>query len=215
MSVPQFRNEQILLLLGGIILIHGDFSSVMTLIMLSAIPPVIVLAVLFGRKMRKNSRDAQDKLAPGTGIIVEETLQGIFNVKAFVNEAFEIARYGRSMDTYIRLAMKGANLRGAFIAFIVFALFGCIMVVLWSGASMLQSGSITIGKMTRFVLYVRLLSRGPWVNLPILSAKFKEPWELPHRVQELLQERPEFTVSENATMPSPPREAFRGEVEFP
>ena len=40
-----------------------------------------------------------------------------------------------------------------FIAFIVFALFGCIVVVLWSGASLLRDGRISIGEMTRFALY--------------------------------------------------------------
>jgi len=115
MVVPQFL-RQTLMLLGGIILIAST-SARLTLIMLSAVPPVIVLAVVFGRRLRQNSREAQDKLAE-TGTIVEETLQGIFNVKAFVNEGFEIGRYGRSMDDYLRVALRGARLRGAFIAFI-------------------------------------------------------------------------------------------------
>lgn len=210
MSVPQFL-RQILLLLGGVILITAT-SVRLTLIMLSAIPPVIVLAVWFGRKMRGNSREAQDKLAE-TGIIVEETLQGIFNVKAFVNEAFEIERYGRSMDTYIQVAMKGAKLRGAFIAFIVFALFGCIVVVLWSGSSMLQSGRITIGEMTRFVLYTAFVA-GAMGQFADLYSQVQKAVGATHRVRELLQEQPEFSIPAATTKSSPPREALRGEVEF-
>ena len=118
MSVPQFLRQS-LILLGGIAMIAAT-SGHLTLIMLGAIPPVIALAVVFGRKIRKNSRDTQDKLAE-TGIIVEETLQGIFNVKAFVNESFEIGRYARSMEGYLQTALRGARLRGAFIAFIVFS----------------------------------------------------------------------------------------------
>jgi ATP-binding cassette subfamily B protein len=200
-----------LLLLGGIILITAT-SVRLTLIMLSAIPPVIVLAVIFGRKMRGNSRDAQDKLAE-TGIIVEETLQGIFNVKAFVNEAFEIARYGRSMDTYIKVALRGAKLRGAFIAFIVFALFGCIVVVLWSGSSMLQSGRITIGEMTRFVLYTAFVA-GAMGQFADLYSQVQKAVGATHRVRELLQEQPEFALSPAAATIPAPRETFRGEVEF-
>ena len=210
MSVPQFL-RQILLLLGGIILITAT-SVRLTLIMLSAIPPVIVLAVWFGRKMRGNSRDAQDKLAE-TGIIVEETLQGIFNVKAFVNEAFEIARYGRSMDTYIKVALRGAKLRGAFIAFIVFALFGCIVVVLWSGSSMLQSGRISIGEMTRFVLYTAFVA-GAMGQFAELYSQIQKAVGATHRVRELLQEQPEFNLSTASASPPVPHEAFRGEVEF-
>ena len=211
MVVPQFLRQS-LILLGGIILIAST-SARLTLIMLSAVPPVIVLAVVFGRKLRGNSREAQDKLAE-TGTIVEETLQGIFNVKAFVNEAFEIARYGRSMDGYLRVALRGARLRGAFIAFIVFALFGCIVVVLWSGASLLQSGRISIGEMTRFVLYTAFVA-GAMGQFADLYSQVQKAVGATHRVRELLQEKPEFALSgPQAAEDSAPRTALRGEVEF-
>ena len=212
MAIPQmFR--QTLLLLGGIALIAMT-SARLTLIMLGAIPPVIVLAVVFGRKMRRNSRQAQDKLAE-TGIIVEETLQGIFNVKAFVNEAFEIGRYGRSMDSYLRVALHGARLRGGFIAFIVLALFGSIVVVLWSGATLLQSGRITIGEMTRFVLYTAFVA-GAMGQFADLYSQLQKAVGATHRVRELLREQPEFAVKMPGTTRAAtvPRHALRGEVEF-
>ena len=205
MVVPQFL-RQTLILLGGIILIAST-SARLTLIMLSAVPPVIVLAVVFGRKLRQNSRDAQDKLAE-TGTIVEETLQGIFNVKAFVNESFEIARYGRSMDAYLRIALRGARLRGAFIAFIIFALFGCIVVVLWSGASLLQSGRISLGEMTRFVLYTAFVA-GAMGQFADLYSQVQKAVGASQRVRELLREQPEFALA-----PAELRPPLRGEVEF-
>ena len=210
MVVPQFLRQS-LILLGGIILIAST-STRLTLIMLSAIPPVIVLAVVFGRKLRGNSREAQDKLAE-TGTIVEETLQGIFNVKAFVNETFEIARYGRSMDTYLHVALRGARLRGAFLAFIVFALFGCIVVVLWSGASLLQSGRISIGEMTRFVLYTAFVA-GAMGQFADLYSQVQKAVGASHRVRELLHEKPEFALNGTAAKEPVPSPALRGEVEF-
>ena len=210
MVVPQFL-RQTLLLLGGIILIAST-SGRLTLIMLSAVPPVVILAVIFGRKLRGNSRDAQDKLAE-TGTIVEETLQGIFNVKAFVNETFEIARYSRSMDAYLNVALRGAKLRGAFIAFIVFALFGCIVVVLWSGASLLQSGRISIGEMTRFVLYTAFVA-GAMGQFAELYSQVQKAVGASHRVRELLLEQPEFAIDTAATSSPPGQTHLRGEVEF-
>ena len=209
MVMPQFL-RQILLMLGSIVLITST-SARLALMMLLAIPPVIVLAVVFGRKMRKNSRDIQDKLAE-TGIIVEETLQGIFNVKAFVNESFEIDRYGRSMNNYIRVALTGAKLRGAFMAFIVFALFGCIVWVLWSGASMLQSGSLTVGQMTKFAMYTVFVA-GAMGQFAELYSQIQKAVGATHRVRELLGEQPEFTLP-TAKESSAPREPLRGAVEF-
>ena len=212
MSVPQFLRQS-LMLLGGIALIAAT-SGRLTLIMLGVIPPVIILAVVFGRKLRRNSREAQDKLAD-TNIIVEETLQGIFNVKAFVNEGFEIGRYGRSMDAYLRVALRGARLRGAFVAFIVFALFGSIVLVLWSGASLLQSGRISIGEMTRFVLYTAFVA-GAMGQFADLYSQVQKAVGATQRVREMLQEKPEFSLV--TPVAAPPavlaRHALRGEVEF-
>jgi ATP-binding cassette subfamily B protein len=212
MAVPQFLRQS-LLLLGGITLI-ATTSGRLTLIMLAAIPPVIILAVVFGRKLRRNSREAQDKLAD-TGIIVEETLQGIFNVKAFVNESFEIQRYRRSLEDYLQVALRGAKLRGAFIAFIVFALFGCIVVVLWSGASLLQSGKITIGEMTRFVLYTAFVA-GAMGQFADLYSQVQKAVGATQRVRELLQEQPEFPVLRPEASAQTPTAmpTLRGEVEF-
>ena len=210
MVVPQFLRQS-LVLLGGIILIAAT-SARLTLIMLGAIPPVIVLAVLFGRKLRRNSRDAQDKLAE-TGTIVEETLQGVFNVKAFVNEGFEIARYGRSLDDYLHVALRGARLRGAFIAFIVFALFGCIVVVLWSGASLLQSGRISLGEMTRFVLYTAFVA-GAMGQFADLYSQVQKAVGASQRVRELLREPPEFVLDVPVASAAASPGGLRGEVEF-
>jgi ATP-binding cassette subfamily B protein len=209
MVVPQLV-RQTLLLVGGVILITAT-SARLSLIMLAAVPPAIVLAVVFGRYLRKNSRETQDKLAE-TSIIVEETLQGIFNVKAFVNEAFEIARYSRSMDGFLQVATRGAMLRGAFMAFFVFALFGCIVVVLWSGASMLQSGRLTIGQMTRFAMYTVFVA-GAMGQFADLYSQIQKAVGATHRVRELLQEQPEFAVAAIASESSS-QKPLRGEVEF-
>jgi len=212
MAIPQLL-RQVFMLLGGITLIAAT-SGRLTLIMLASIPPVIALAVVFGRKMRQNSREAQDKLAE-TGIIVEETLQGIFNVKAFVNEAFEIGRYRRSMDGYLRVAQAGARLRGAFVAFIVFSLFGCIVLVLWSGATLLQNGSISIGQMTRFVLYTAFVA-GAMGQFADLYSQVQKAVGATQRVRELLVEKPEFVVPlpETTAAPAPVLPPLRGDVEF-
>ncbi len=89
--------------------------------MLASLPLVIVVAVVFGRRTRKIAREAQDRLAD-TATIVEETLQGIVNVKAFSNEGYELNRYHDGLGKFLTATLRGARLRAAFIAFIIFAL---------------------------------------------------------------------------------------------
>ncbi|MDZ7845960.1 MAG: ABC transporter transmembrane domain-containing protein [Owenweeksia sp.] len=82
--------RQLVIIFGGIaILIYT--SPQLTLFMLAIVPVVVLITVFFGRFIRKYSRDVQSQVAE-SNTIVEETLQGIFNVKAFANEFLEMAR---------------------------------------------------------------------------------------------------------------------------
>ena len=78
--------------------------------MLVSLPLLTVAAVVFGRKTRKISREAQDRLAD-TATIVEETLQGIVNVKAFANEGYELNRYHEGLEEFLKSTLRGARLR--------------------------------------------------------------------------------------------------------
>jgi len=188
--LPQFL-RQTTILIGGIALIAVT-SLQLTGIMLGSLPIIIVAAVVFGRKTRKISREAQDRLAD-TATIVEETLQGILNVKAFSNEGYELNRYHAGLGSFLTTTLRGAKLRAAFIAFIVFALFGFIVLVLWSGARLLQHGDITFGQLTRFGLYTTFVA-GAMGQFAELYSQLQKAIGATQRVRELLRETGEVDV---------------------
>ncbi|HLG02347.1 MAG TPA: ABC transporter transmembrane domain-containing protein, partial [Bacteroidia bacterium] len=132
-GVAEFLRQAIIVV-GGLIWIFW-ISPKMALIMLAVIPPVALITVFFGRKIRKHSRNVQDKIAE-SNIIVGEGLQGITNVKSFTNEAYEISRYRKSNLVVVMEAIKYAILRGTFFSFIIFCLFGSIMVMVYVGVRM-------------------------------------------------------------------------------
>ncbi len=189
--LPQFL-RQITLLVGGIALIAVT-SLKLTGIMLASLPILTVVAVVFGRKTRGIAREAQDRLAD-TATVVEETLQGIVNVKAFTNERYELGRYQDGLAVFLKITLRGAKLRAAFIAFIVFALFGSIVLVLWSGARLLQSGEITFGELTRFILYTTFVA-GAMGQFAELYSQLQKAVGSTQRVRELLRETGEVQVS--------------------
>ena len=206
---PQFL-RQTTLLVGGIALIAAT-SLKLTGIMLVSLPVLTVVAVLFGRKTRKISREAQDRLAD-TATIVEETLQGIVNVKAFANEGYELNRYHAGLGKFLASTLHGARLRAAFIAFVIFALFGSIVLVLWSGARLLQQGEITFGELTRFILYTTFVA-GAMGQFAELYSQLQKAIGATQRVRELLRETGEVEALLGPTPPSTlPR--LRGDVAF-
>ena len=138
-------------LLIGLVFIFW-ISSKLALVMLSVVPVIAVLAVLFGKKIRKMAKKAQDQLAE-SGTIVQETFQGITVVKAFTGEFYEVGRYIKSIYAVVDTAISNARYRGAFVSFMIFSVFGTIAFVMWYGVKLIQSGELTIGSLTMFVIF--------------------------------------------------------------
>ena len=144
--------RQVLIILGGIVFL--SLTSVkLTLFMLAIIPAMMLAAVFFGRYIKRFSKQVQEKVAE-SNTIIEETLQGISNVKAFTNEFFEIGRYTKKTNEVMQIAKKGGRYRGAFASFIIFCLFGSIVAVIWYGVLMINSNELSIGELFTFILYL-------------------------------------------------------------
>lgn len=127
-------------------------SAKLALVMLAVVPVIAVLAVVFGMRIRKMARKAQDQLAD-SGTIVQETFQGISIVKSFTAEFYEISRYVKSVYAVVDTAISNARYRGAFISFMIFSVFGSIAFVMWYGANMIKTGELTMGSLTMFVIF--------------------------------------------------------------
>jgi ABC-type multidrug transport system fused ATPase/permease subunit len=199
----------ILTLLVGIGLILY-ISPKLTLIMLSVIPVIVVVAVFFGKYIRKLSRKAQDQLAD-SNTIVQETLSGISNVKAFSNEWFETNRYTRSLKLVVDLAIQNGKARGYFISFMLFSLFGAIILVVWFGVGLMQEGALSFGDLTAFVVYTSFVG-GSMAGFADLYSNLQKTLGATQRVRELLKEETEqVSTTEEAIKKE---YVFNGEVEF-
>lgn len=153
-TIAEFVRQVITIVVGIAALVW--LSPKLSLIMLSVIPAVALIAVFFGRFIRKLSKQTQDASAQSNSIL-EEALQGIQNVKAFTNEAFEMKRYGVRVDEIRTLAMKGAIWRGLFVSFIILCLFGSIVFVIWQGVLMTQEGAMLQSSFISFIMYTIFL----------------------------------------------------------
>jgi len=180
--------RQIITLIGGIcwlLIVSGK----LTLLNLSILPILVAVAVVFGRFIRKLSRQAQDKLAE-SNTVVQETLQGISNVKAFVNEAYEASRYSKTLDAVVKIAVKGATYRGIFASFIIFCIFGAVVAVIWYGSVLVSGGDISVGDLTTYILY-SLFVAGSMGSFPELYANIQRAIGASERVIEILDEQQE------------------------
>jgi len=180
--------RQVVLLVGGIAFL-AIISIKLTLSLLAVLPVLVVIAVFFGRFIRKLSRTAQDKLAE-SNTVVEETLQGIANVKAFVNESYEAARYGKNIREVAAIAIKGAKFRGIFASFIVFGMFGAIVSVVAYGCLLVSHHELSVGELFKFALYAAFVGSAMG-SFPEMYANVQRAVGASERVLEILAEESE------------------------
>ncbi len=186
--------RQFILIIGGVALL-AFISIKLTLIMLAVVPLVAVAAVIFGRFIRKYSKKVQDTVAE-SHVIVEETLQGISNVKAFANEWYEIARYQTKIREIVKIGIKGGLYRGYFASFIIFCLFGAIVAVVWFGVTLSINGEMSVGQLISFVLYSTFVGAS-FGGVAELYAQIQKAIGATERVFELLEEKPEPIIDIN------------------
>jgi ABC-type multidrug transport system fused ATPase/permease subunit len=165
------------------------YSVKLTIIMLASVPVMIMIAVFMGRWVKKFSKTTQSAISD-SNVIVEETLTAIQSVKSFTNEAYESGRYSNRVEQVRRIAMKGVYARAGMSAFIIFAIFGAFILVIWQAAVLMQEGAMTYGDLTTFLFYTIFVgaSLGGGADL---FARFQKGVGATEDLLELLEEEPE------------------------
>ena len=200
--------RQFILIIGGFIIL-ATISPKLTLMMMSIVPVVAVAAVIFGRFIRKYGKKTQDKIAESQ-VVVEETLQGITNVKAFANEWYEIERYKNKINEIVKIAIKGGQYRGFFASFIIICLFGAVVSVVWYGVTLTISGEMkNVGQLISFVLYSAFIGAS-FGGIAELYSQLQKAIGSTERIFELLEETPEKISGIQSSI----KEKIKGEVTF-
>ncbi|MDB2675707.1 ABC transporter transmembrane domain-containing protein [Flavobacteriales bacterium] len=197
--------RQVVIIIGGIVFL--SLTSVkLTLFMLAIIPAMMLAAVFFGRYIKRFSKQVQESIAE-SNTIIEETLQGIQNVKAFTNEFFEIGRYTKKTNEVMKIAKKGGKYRGAFASFIIFCLFGSIVAVIWYGVLMINAGELSIGQLFTFILYSVFIGASVG-GMADIYAKIQKAIGATEHLLDILNE-PAENITDNTT-----KNSVSGHIQF-
>jgi ABC-type multidrug transport system fused ATPase/permease subunit len=186
-TLAEFIRQFLTLLLGTIFILV--IAPSLTVFMLLTFPVIVILAMFFGKFIRKLSRQTQDKLAE-TNVILEESLHTISVVKAFVNELFETNRYNTSIRQMMSFNIRTGHYRAMFISFIIFAVTGGIVAVAWYGATLVQSHAITHGVLFSFIIFTTMIGLSIQ-GLGDLYAQIQRSVGASERVLEILNEADE------------------------
>jgi ABC-type multidrug transport system fused ATPase/permease subunit len=206
-TIPEFF-RQIVIILGGVsFLLYLSWK--LSLIMLATVPVMAIVAVLFGRFIRRLSREAQDEAA-ASNVIIEESLTGISNVKSFTNELFMIGKYEKAVKNIRNLNIKSGLWRGVFVSFIIFALFGAIVFIVWQGLLMTQGPNPELASKDFFSFIMFTIMMGAsFGSVPDLYANIQKAIGATENLMTILEEQNEIELHTGEETPQ-----ITGEVAF-
>ncbi|XP_031835599.1 ATP-binding cassette sub-family B member 10, mitochondrial [Nomia melanderi] len=175
---------------------------------LSIVPPIAGLAIVFGRYLKKISKDIQTNLA-ALNTITEEKISNVRTVKAFAKETSEIKRYNSQLEKMLRVCYKESLYRGIFFGLTGFSGNAVVLSVLYYGGVMVSDSSITVGNLSSFLLYAAYVG----ISLNGLSSFYVElnkALGANTRINELIQRQPEIPIQGGKILDK----ELSGDIEF-
>jgi ATP-binding cassette subfamily B protein len=197
-----------LVLAAGAIVMMVVTSPKLAALCLIGVPLVVAPIVLFGRRVRKLSRDSQDRIAD-TSAYAGEVLNAILTVQAFTHEDVDRIKFRDAVEDSFAAAIRRTKMRAFMTALVIFVVGACIVGVLWAGASDVLAGRMTGGELSQFVFYAVFLATGmgavseTWGDVQRASGATE-------RLMEILAAEPTVkTNAEPAALPKPAKGAVR------
>ncbi len=200
--------RNLLLFLGGTVLLFLTDARLTGLVFL--VVPVVLLPILvFGRRVRRLSRESQDRIAE-LGSFVDESLHGIRTVQAFTHEEIDGARFASHVERAFAVAARRTRARALLTALVIALVFGAVSVVLWLGGYDVVNSRISPGDLSAFVFYAIVVA-GSVGALSEVAGDVQRAAGAMERLGELLAARPRIAApADPLALPLP----AKGAIEF-
>ncbi|HUX62143.1 ABC transporter transmembrane domain-containing protein [Sulfuricella sp.] len=199
-SLFQFIGGMIMLAVTSFYLFSLNFG-------LMALLTLPIFAI--GRKVKKLSRESQDKIADASAL-AGEILNAVPTVQAYTQEQHEIKRFTDRAEVSFKTAILRTRVRAALTALIITAVMGAIIFVLWIGANQVHEGSMTGGQLASFVLYAVLVAGGVGTMAEVWGDVMRAAGAT-ERLLELLHAKPTIVES---TSPQPLPQPRKAKIQF-
>jgi len=185
-------------------------SAKLAAITLVVVPVVVLPLILFGRRERKLSRSAQERVAD-LAATAEETINGLATVQAFTHEAADRARFSAEVERSVGAALRRILSRAILILIVILLGFGAITFSLWVGGRDVIAGRMTGGELSAFVFYAVLLASS-LATISEIWGEMQRAAAAADRLLEILATKPEIAAPASPAILPPPqgRVAFEG-----
>jgi len=200
--------RSLIMLVGAMVMMFVT-SVNLSLLVLLAIPLTVLPLIVVGRLVRRLSRKAQDTLAEASAYAAEN-LAASRTMQAFAYEKEASAQYRGAVEVAFDAAKERMRARAALTALAMFLVVASITGVLWFGAAAVIDGSMTVGRLSQFVLYA-VFAGASFAQVSEIWGEISQSAGAAERLAELLALTPDIRSPDN---PQPLPVPARGDVEF-
>jgi len=197
-----------LMLLGGTVLLAVT-SAKLTGLAFLVIPLVLVPILTYGRRVRRLSRESQDRVAD-VGIYADEALAAIRTVQAFGHEAIDRERFAARTEMAFATALRRIGARAMLTAVVLVLVFGAVSMILWVGGHDVLAGRISGGELSAFVFYAVVVAGAAGAISEVIG-DLQRAVGATERLLELLATEPDIAAP---PVPQPLPQPARGDIRF-
>ena len=199
--------RNMMIFVGGSILLIVSSPKLTGLVFLIVLLVVLPI-VFFGRRVRRLSRESQDRVAD-VGAFAGESLDAVQTIQAFGREDANRRRFGGIVEAAYTTALRQIKSRALLTGIIILFVFGAVDLVLWIGARDVISGAMTGGQLAAFVFYAVMVA-GSVGSLSEVYGDFQRAAGATERLMELLGTSSRISAPESpVSLPRPARGAIR------
>ncbi len=197
-----------LLFIGASIMLAVTSPKLTGLVFLF-VPVVVAPIVIFGRRVRRLSRDSQDRVAD-LSAYGDEALHGIRTMQAYTHENQDRGRFAGLAEGAFDISVRRIASRAMLTAIVITLVFGAVGTILWIGGHDVIAGRITAGDLSAFVFYAVIVA-GSVGAISEVVGDLQRAAGAAERLLDLLHTEPQIAAPASpVALPEPPR----GEVRF-
>ena len=193
-SIPVAVLRQTIILVGALAIIFY-LNWKLTGLILLVLPPLMLFARIFGKRLRNLSEAVQDKIAQAL-VVLEEVASSIKIVKSYTREPYEMKRFENEIENAFEKVIGKVRISSFFGPFILGLTFLISAVLIWYGGQQVMQGTTTPGELVAFFLYALIIA-GPIGTFVRIYTQLQETLGAIRRVYEILDIQPIVNNPEN------------------
>ncbi len=172
------------------------YDTTLAFIALIPVPLLVIWGLTFGHRMRGGFRLVRKRIAD-INSTVENSVQGIREVKSFTNETLEMEKFGHINFTFQRAKEKMYKIMSIYFSGMTFLTDFYYLVVIGGGVYLIFHGKIDVIDLLAFTLYVNFILR-PIERLVHFTEQFQQGSAAFERFIEIMDIEPDIQDKKNA-----------------